>query len=258
MIDLTKLVVNFLTQPWYVFWALLVIHFYGVFVKKKQTQRWLYLALGWLLITGTKFLPDLLVYGLESQYSVIDVQKTDRSKTYYIHVLGGGSYHDTQLPSHEQLSTPSLSRVMEGVRLYHALSGSKMIFSGYSASGEISQAKIGANAAITFGVDSSDIILLESSKTTEEEAIDNASLKLPSTTRLLLVTSDIHMPRAMFIFNQNNLNPIPAPGGHILKKHYIKNKTSWWWSSSEDNFGKFNASLHEYVGLLWANLRFNK
>jgi uncharacterized SAM-binding protein YcdF (DUF218 family) len=254
MIDFIKFIVNCLIQPWYVFWALLLIHFYVILVKKKQTQRWLYMALGWILITGTKFLPDLLVYGLESQYSVIDIQKLDNSKTHYIHVLGGGSYHDIHLPPHEQLSHPSLTRVNEGVRLYHAIPGSTMIFSGYSSSGGVTQAKIGANAAQSLGVDSVDILLLESSKTTEEEARDLVNLALPLETQIILVTSDIHMPRAMHLFKKAGLNPIPAPGGHLLKKHYKGNKADWWWSSGQDNFGKFSAAMHEYIGLVWAYL----
>lgn len=254
MIDFLKSVVNFCIQPQYIFWALISLHFFTTLVKKSQTQRWLYWALVWLMITSTKFVPDLLVYSLEKQYEALQTDLLDKCKIYYIHVLGGGSYHDVDLPYHEQLSSPSLNRVTEGVRLYHQLSGSKMIFSGYSASGNISQAKIGAMAAISLGVDSLDIILLESSKTTEEEAKDHASLHLPSSGKAILVTSDIHMPRSMHLFRKNGVNALPAPGDHLLKRHYTGRKAAWWWSSGHDSFGKFSAAMHEYIGLIWANL----
>lgn len=237
-----------------VLWLLLCLFLILKVRNHRHCQLVAYSAIFWFFITGTKFIPDLMVYGLEKQYDAIAVDKLDKKNIQYIHVLGGGSYYDIHLPDQEKLSQASLARLNEGLRIYKALPGSKLIFSGHSSTGGVNQAKITADAANGLGIHTDDIFILETPATTEEEAIEYSRKYGAVFNNPILVTSDVHMPRAMQLFKKQGLDPVPAPSDHILRKHYINGKTSFWWSSNRNNFDKFYAAMHEYIGILWASM----
>lgn len=252
MIKILKWIVHLLINPFLVFWLLTGIYFYQRFRKKSASHLWLYVALLWLLITGTRYVPDLLVYGLESRYDTYHPNvKPDSTLQTYIMILGGGSYADPEISPVEKLSRISLLRLNEGIRQYLLHPGSVLVFSGYS-SNPPSQARLGAEAATSLGIPPEDIAILDQPKTTEEEVQAFKSFISDQNYRLILVTSDIHMPRAVRWFRQYGLDPIPAPGGSILRKDSRNKK--WWWASDVSNFSKFSSACHEYIGLAFARL----
>ena len=268
MIGFLKAIVDFLIQPMHIFWILIAIYIISRKKAYRKSERFLYVALIWLAITGSKWLPDLMVNGLEKQYSSYSEDTSDGDENVIIQVLGGGSYYDLDIPAQERLSGTSLARMSEGIRIYHSIPGSKMIFSGFSSTGNVTQAAITKDAAIAMGVSESDISIHEQPETTEEEAIAYKKAVGEINTKLILVTSDIHMPRAMYLFRKHGLDPVAAPSDHILKRQYRKADISmfegpsafsvlsgdYWWRSHRSNFDKFNAAMHEYIGLLWAKM----
>lgn len=251
-----------------VFWILIALFFISGARKYKHHKRFLYVALVWIFITSTKYVPDLMVYGLEKQYSTVRLDIDTLGQTVYIHVLGGGGMYDIDIANQERLSQNSLARLNEGIRIYKELEGAKLIFSGYSATNNVTQAAITKDAAISLGIPEDDIFILETPSTTEEEAIAYKSVFRNTKAQLILVTSDIHMPRSMYLFRKHGLDPIAAPSDHILKKQYWKGSLStdddttifsifeddFWWKSHRGNFDKFSAAMHEYIGLLWAKM----
>ena len=117
------------------------------------------------------------------------------------------------------------------------------------------------DAAVTLGVKKENIIILKKPTTTQEEALEYAATLGKDSARLILVTSDIHMPRAMKLFKRAGLNPVAAPSDHILKTSYVPGKNQirlikkhFWWESGKGNFEKFSSAMHEYIGLLWAEM----
>lgn len=247
-----------------IFWILVGLFFVLRSKKYRHYRRFLYAALVWLALTSTRFFPDLLVYGLEKQYNTFDVNDAPNKKTY-IHVLGGGGIYDLSLASQERLSGNSLARLSEGVRIYRELKNAKLVFSGYSSTNNVTQAAITKDAAIALGVPEEDILIFEKPTTTEEEAIAYFDNLGKSGAELILVTSDIHMPRAMYLFRKRGLMPIAAPSDHILKWQYkeediLKSKKNsipvshFWWRSHKGNFDKFYSAMHEYLGLFWARI----
>lgn len=200
-----------------------------------------------------------MVFGLERQYEVYSPSASLDNRDVFIHVLGSGGINGPGLPDQEKLWSTSTARMLEGMRLYRLLPGSKLIFSGYSSTNDVTQAMLSKGAAIALGIDSSDIILLEKPSTTEEEALACRELLETASGQLIVVTSDIHMPRAMYLFEQVGLKPIAGPSDHILKSRCndgslpFCNKESWW-QSDKGNFQKFSAAMHEYIGLLWARM----
>lgn len=207
-------------------------------------------ALVWLLITGTKYVPDLMVYVLEKQYKTLNPDSTFNKMP--VMVLGGGSVYDTDISPQDRLTSGSLARLNEGIRLFHTLDKPLLVFSGYSSKNGVTQAAITKEAAISLGIPEKQIFILEYPSTTEEEAEAYKKVLSEKSNDLILVTSDIHMPRAMYLFRKAGLNPVAAPSDHILRKD--KSIGSYWWHSHRNNFDKFSAAMHEYIGLVWARL----
>lgn len=259
MILIFKAVVSYLLQPLNIFWISVICYF---FTKR---SKYLYFGIAWLALTGTKWIPDLMVYGLEKRYAAFDPTNQKLTLPPHIMVLGGGGNYDITKPAQERLSPMALARLTEGVRLYLALPGSRMVFSGYSGRGGVTQAALMKSAAMSLGVAESDIEILEKPTTTEEEAEAYRSTQGHRNTSLILVTSDIHMPRSMYLFKKQGLKPFPAPCDHILKTSFkpIKNndpgtaeRYNFWWDSGRGNFEKFSSAMHEYIGLVWAEMFF--
>lgn len=250
------------------FWVLIVLYFVSKARQYTYHSGLLYTALVWLLLTSTKYIPDLLINGLEKQYATLILDENLKGSETYIQVLGSGSTFDLDLAPQERLSQNSLARMSEGIRIYKEMECAKLVFSGYSATNNVTQAAITRDAAIALGIPEEDILILETPSTTEEEALAYKTTFGTSNAKLILVTSDYHMPRAMMLFSKYGLDPIAAPSDHVLKRQYRKMKASllnedtsaslmgnnFWWKSSRSNFDKFYSAMHEYIGLLWAKM----
>lgn len=163
-----------------------------------------------LLLLSLQPVADFWLKPLEDRYATY--QGNDSFN--YIIVLGGGyTYNPAWAPSSNLLNN-SLPRVTEGVRLYLQHPGKKLVFSGAAtADNPMSNAKVASLVAISLGVPTTDTILLETARDTEEEAI--AVKELVGEQPVLLVTSANHLPRAMQIFQQQGLKPIPAAANQL-------------------------------------------
>jgi|WetSurSiteA1Bulk_404760.scaffolds.fasta_scaffold00362_5 uncharacterized SAM-binding protein YcdF (DUF218 family) len=237
-------------MPLTILWTLLIFSGVLYLLKKKRVTRWLFfIAVGWLLIISTKFIPDLLVSRLENQYSpIIKIDAANLSSPVYIMVLGAGYSDDKKLNPNDELSVTALGRVVEGIRLYRLIPRSKLIFSGFKGRLSVSQADVSAMTAIALGVGQSDIKSLTTTRTTYDEAHTYFS-SFGNNSSLILVTDAIHMPRAVRLFKDAGLDPIPAPTNHIIKKDSEKKPFSWFPSS--ENISKMEDVVHEYTGLVW-------
>ena len=250
MIFLIKWIINFLIVPLNVFWLCIIFAFLWRNKKPEISKKLLIMSLVWLFLTGTKWIPDLMVYSLEKQHQTINPDSTFNKMQ--VMVLGGGSVYDTDISPQDRLTSGSLARLNEGIRLFHTLDKPLLVFSGYSSKNGVTQAAITKEAAISLGIPEKQIFILEDPSTTEEEAEAYKKVLSEKSNDLILVTSDIHMPRAMYLFRKAGLNPVAAPSDHILRKD--KSIGSYWWSSHRNNFDKFSAAMHEYIGLVWAKL----
>jgi uncharacterized SAM-binding protein YcdF (DUF218 family) len=67
---------------------------------------------------------------------------------------------------------------------------------------------------------------------------------------VVVVTSAIHMPRAIMLFRKAGVKAVAAPTNHILK--YGSVKDPWGWVPGSGNVGMMEAAVHEYVGMVWA------
>ncbi|WP_414163318.1 envelope biogenesis factor ElyC [Superficieibacter sp. BNK-5] len=171
-----------------------------------------FITLGWLVLLLLSLQPvaDSLLRPIENKYATWH----GREQVQYVVVLGGGYTWNPRWAPSSNLINNSLPRLNEGIRLWRANPGSKLIFTGgVAVSNNVSTAEVGARVAESLGVPRSDIITLDQPKDTEEEAA--AVKKAIGDAPFLLVTSASHLPRAMIFFGHVGLHPLPAPANQL-------------------------------------------
>lgn len=210
-----------------------------------------------LILCDVRPVSQTLVLALESQYETLSAEKlllqpdAKTNPVKWVVVLGAGWAVDPRLPPNLQLHPIALARLVEGLRLYRALPGTKLILSGGKSWGLVPHADVLNRAALQMGVPAQDIVLEDRSHDTEDEA--ELVQKIIGTDRFVLVTSAVHLPRSVKLFEKRGLKPIPAPADRVVP------------SGIPVGFGDLipnthrllqtDTAYHEYVGLIWAKLR---
>ncbi len=200
-----------------------------------------------LLVISTGWLPRYLTYKLEGQYPV--VQHND-PQVRWIVVLSGGKGQFDGMPANDLLSSASLKRLIEGVRLFRESPQAQLVLSGGGETGEQLEADLLAQLARWFSIPEQRIVLESKSINTADQARELVNIVHEQP--FYLVTSAIHMPRSMLLCQQQGLHPIAAPTDF-----------TFYWST--DSWGKmiipnaynlsyFSISMHEILGKIWANV----
>ncbi|WP_194778181.1 YdcF family protein [Pararhodonellum marinum] len=247
------LIHNFLINP--AFWlALLLGWMIWISWRKGGWHRGV-TALSVLLLIGLfKPLPKWLIASLENQYPpLLDFPEQHFDKPIHILVLGSGHVPDLNLTANQRLSTTALSRLTEAVRLYQNLPESQIIFSGKGQDGFRSSAGGAYFAALELGVDPVRMDTLHTPAHTLQESIDYVG-RYGKDQPVILVTSAIHMPRAMAFFGHQGLNPIPAPAQFETKVH--PSGKSYWLIPHLRNLTLLQLVLHEYLGRVAGHIGF--
>lgn len=199
------------------------------------------------IITVTP-LPQLLIRQLEQAYPVYYGGKCD---SINILILGSGHISDSALYPLQQLSPVGVSRLAEGIRIYKKCNDSKLVFSGNAAIGRSSHAIVMSRSAVELGVKPNDTLCnVKPANTWQEAAVykQRFGVKKP----FILVTSAVHMPRAMYIFKRAGLNPVPAPTYFFVKADSENGCYSWM--PSLNKLMITEKLLHEYAGLIYYKL----
>jgi uncharacterized SAM-binding protein YcdF (DUF218 family) len=183
---------------------------------------------------------------LERQYPPYDGQPVA-----VIWVLGGGHTSDRDLPVSSQISSQSLYRVVEGVRLARMNPSALLVFSGYGGTDPEPAAELNRRLAISLGVDSTRIITQPHPRDTREEAV--ASRPIVGDRPFALVTSATHMARAVTIFQNQGLEPIPAPTGHLARRPAERHALDFIPSST--NLRTSRQIWYEFLGTIWEKVR---
>jgi len=215
---------------------------------------------GLLLIFSYPFVPNLVLRPLEQRYPPAPDLAAGPTTApgqigapagQWIVVLGGGHTNDPELPVTSQIGTESLFRVLEGVRLYRAGPGRKLILSGGAVFDPVPEAQVMARVALIMGVDPQDIVLESASRDTEEQA---RFLKpMVGRDKFFLVTSASHLPRALATFHKFGLEAVPVPAGHLVRQTPRWSPASFFPASSA--LHAVEIAFYEYLGLVWARLR---
>lgn len=196
------------------------------------------------MLLSTGWVPQYLTYRLESKYPVIN--QPDPAITWVV-VLSGGQSQHAKMPPNALLSSASIKRLIEGVRLFRHLPNAKLLLSGGGYRYEQSEAQNLSYLVAWFDVPKNKVVLEMQSMNTADQA--KAIQSIVHDQPFYLVTSAAHMPRAMQLCHQEGLRPIAAPTDF----------TFFW---DDERFAKkiipnaynmmyFNVALHEILGQFW-------
>lgn len=200
-----------------------------------------------LILCSTGWLAKYLTQSLESAYPII--KQPDQSIRWVV-VLGGGQNNITGLPVNARLAAASIKRLIEGIRLLRGLPAAQLLLSGGASKGEYAEALLLKELALLLGVSESRIVLEHRSLNTADQAQELASLLHQQP--FYLVTSAIHMPRSVFLCQQQLLHPIAAPTDFT----FFWQTESWakMIVPNSYNLQYLSIAMHELLGRTWAAL----
>lgn len=169
------------------------------------------IALYWLM--ALPFVSSALVWALSHGYQSIQTRSEAEGSQALI-VLGGGAVtYEESGARLSVLSDASVLRALEAARLYRLLDPRWVVVSG-GPSGPTSEAEsvVLKRAMIQLGVPPGRILEEDRSGNTYEEAVNlRGLLAAYEIKHFVMVTSEVHMPRAMGVFRHAGLDPIPSP-----------------------------------------------
>jgi uncharacterized SAM-binding protein YcdF (DUF218 family) len=210
-----------------------------------------------LLIASNRWVAYALTRSLEWQY--LPTGEIPEAKV--IVLLGGGT--DSAEPPRPMVQINGAGqRVIYAAFLYkHAkapyilASGGNVVFFGAQAS---TPAQDMASLLQFMGVPDQSIWLETQSQNTHENAVDCAKiLKKSGITKIILVTSAIHMPRSVALFQKQGLTVIPAPADFAVTQTNWADLTQAPFAAqlinllpSSSYMSMTNNALKEYIGIL--------
>jgi uncharacterized SAM-binding protein YcdF (DUF218 family) len=260
MMFMLKKIVSELLNPVTLGLEILILGLFFLWATRKQRLGKIMVTLGtiFLLLLSLSFVTAELLTPLEGWHSailhpesVVWHEATGTASAKWIVVLGGGHVSDPRLPATSQISQPALGRVVEGVRLYKTIPGSKLLLSGGGVYDPVSGADVMGRIAVILGVKPQDVTLEANSRDTEEQAAIIA--KMLGSQKIILVTSAAHMPRSVAMFKQQGLQPTPAPADFLVKKAPGTHPGRFFPRAGP--LLQAETAWHEYLGLAWAWLR---
>jgi uncharacterized SAM-binding protein YcdF (DUF218 family) len=218
------------------------------FFKRPRTGWLLVLAAGlWLALWSTPWASNALRLALESRYPPVPVAATPSAPA--IVLLGGGIAPPAKGHEHPNLNEAA-DRIWHAARLYRAGKAPLIVLSGGSgAMGEAtSEALAMQRLLLEWGIPASAMLLEDASRNTAENARFSAVLlRQRGISQVLLVTSALHMPRAVPLFQAQGLTVIPAAADHEGRV-----TTHWpWWRRWLPESGALDGSaraIKEWVG----------
>lgn len=208
----------------------------------------LLVALALVLLWGLAFAPlsERVASPLEHDYPAFPGDSVD-----YVVVLGSGHDSDPTLPVSSRLSGQGIYRLVEGVRIAVAEPWAGVIFSGYGGADPRPNALVYRDVALALGLDSTRTQVEPTPQDTHQEAVLLAPVLRGH--RFALVTSAMHMPRAMALFRAEGLDPVAAPTGFMTAQPQPFD----WMEAFPDERALLmtHRAWYERLGRVWARVR---
>ncbi len=228
--------------------------------RPRQAALSLVLALTVLLAGSNGWLSNQLVQSLEWQHlPIANLPNADAI------VVLGGSVKPQIAPRPSVDLAESGDRVLYGAQLYREGKAPLVIMSGGRIDwkgGGPPEAGDMAEVAKTLGVPASAILQEPKSLNTYENAVEvKKMLQSRGIRRVLLVTSAMHMPRSLAIFQKQGIDAIPAPTDFLVTNQEIQEVDSSPQAiilnvlPDSDRLQQTTRAIKEYVGLVIYRLK---
>jgi len=202
----------------------------------------------WLLLWSIPAVSIWMRQGLERQFPQRGA--SDYPVVDAIVVLGGGiqgSRKDWRVGPHLQLGA---DRAWFGAQLYRAGRAPWVVVSGGNSNWSDAD-EFEASAMRTFVTDlavpASAVLLETQSRNTEENALyTKRILDEHHLGKVLLVTSAVHMPRALALFRAQGIDAIPAPTDFdaVPRKGWLQN-----WLPDAETLDRSSKAIKEYLAI---------
>lgn len=239
---------------------LLLLSLWFSFKRSRWALAPTLLALVILMTAGNSRFANHLIFSLERQY----LPSTNTPQAEAIVILGGATRNEEPPRVLPDLNERG-DRLLYGAKLYQdgaapliILSGGRIGWSG----GDSSEAESMASILALMGIPKNAMILESKSLNTHENALFTKKvLERENIQQILLVTSAMHMPRSLAIFNKQGISAIPAPTDFIVSDRELSGDQFSIESRilnllpSSGNLDQTTLAIKEYIGTFIYRLR---
>jgi uncharacterized SAM-binding protein YcdF (DUF218 family) len=212
-------------------------------------------GLSLLWIATTKPIVDLIAAPLEFAYPKYASQPVE-----HIWVLGCNHSDSQFLPDYNRLEPCSQARMLEAVRIWQQNPTATLHLSGELRHRQFEHSAVASAFAQQLGVPAAQIQRYPQALNTRQEAelVAPKLLSLSNNTpnNVALVTSAMHMTRAMRWAKANGLTPLAAPTDFTIRRDFAEHQLEGWVPNQQALIG-FSYAQYEYFGLVaqWFSLR---
>lgn len=191
----------------------------------------------------------LLMRPLEVQAGTYANPEELRSRGVKYIVVLSAAVATPDVPPAERFGSGIL-RIMEGIRLWKGVPGSRLVLSGGSVPGRSSQKEAMTELPEQLGVPREALVIKIGAMDTEDEA--RLFSQLVGKTPFALVTSARHVARAAQHFRALGLSPVPCPCDFTTR---VPPPYYRWFLPSEGALALSQQAIHNYVGSLWLSVQ---
>jgi uncharacterized SAM-binding protein YcdF (DUF218 family) len=208
------------------------------------------LGLAVLVSASSPAVSDALVSSLERDYPPADPAS---SPTAGAIVILGGTLAAGLPPRRGAELVDASDRVLHASRLFRAGKAPLVVASGgrlpWSEAAR-SEAEEMADLLVEWGVPREAILLEPKARTTSENAVETAKvLRARGVKRVLLVTSSIHMRRALASFKAEGIEAVPSPCDALVARQKARDALDW--IPRPDALDRTHRALKELLGLAY-------
>lgn len=242
-----------LFSPYVCFFLLLTVVVIWIVVRSNSRLMKSLVLFIWIIffIGSTGWFSTVISQRFERRYPVVT---TVNPNVHWVVVLGGGVLTGVDAPANYLLLPGSVSRLIEGVRLYRQLPQATLLLSGGDRKHIVTQSTAWnmAQLAGLFKIPKESIVVEPFSLNTAEEAvtIKRRIGKEP----FYLVTSAMHLPRAMALCHKQGLHPLAAPSDFPYPYEETVSWKSKFLSIAPSHWTFIQGIWHEVLGTIWGKM----
>ena len=225
---------------------LIILMLTAVFCRKPKLKKISIIASLVILLVFTNSLIINIVLKLWEPSPVA----VETLPTYDIGIALGGFAHHSPITNNMALNDCG-DRLWQTILLYKQGKIRRILISGGGAKSGKSEAETVYDALIAMGIPDSVLLAETKSRNTYENATFSAELiaeNYPDGATCVVITSALHVSRALGCFRKAGLNPCAFPAEHLARS----NKTYWieWLRPESSALQNWERLINEWVGIV--------